>query len=399
MHRRQFLQALAGAAAAPIRSAGQDRPYDLVIRNGEVIDPSRGLRRKADLAISAGRIAAIEETIPPERGWEVIDARGLYVTPGLVDLHTHCYHSATGLSVEADPIAARSGVTTWVDAGSFAHDQVAGFRRFIVEPAQVRIFGYVYLYPSSRNPDIDPIDYVRRQMRATGRAVLDNRDILLGVKVQIGSNMNGRYSYDLLKLARQLCDEFQIPLMTHISFAPPETEQVMELMRPGDVVTHCYNGHTLGITDASGKLKPGVAEARARGVIFDVGHGLGSFNFAAARRALDAGFPPDTISTDIYNLNVNGPVFDMPTTMSKFLYLGMSFEEVLRRSTWIPARVINRVEGMGTLAVGAPADVALLELEEGEFRLVDSQRNAVTARQRIVSRLTICRGRRVRASL
>lgn len=399
MHRRQFLQALAGAAATPIRSAGQDRPYDLVIRNGEVIDPSRGLRRKADLAISAGRIAAIEETIPPERGWEVIDARGLYVTPGLVDLHTHCYHSATGLSVEADPIAARSGVTTWVDAGSFAHDQVAGFRRFIVEPAQVRIFGYVYLYPSSRNPDIDPIDYVRRQMRATGRAVLDNRDILLGVKVQIGSNMNGRYSYDLLKLARQLCDEFQIPLMTHISFAPPETEQVMELMRPGDVVTHCYNGHTLGITDASGKLKPGVAEARARGVIFDVGHGLGSFNFAAARRALDAGFPPDTISTDIYNLNVNGPVFDMPTTMSKFLYLGMSFEEVLRRSTWIPARVINRVEGMGTLAVGAPADVALLELEEGEFRLVDSQRNAVTARQRIVSRLTICRGRRVRASL
>jgi dihydroorotase len=397
MNRRQLLQAIAGAAAAPIRSAAQDRPYDLVIRNGEVIDPSRGLRRKADLAISAGRIAAIEETIPPERAWEVIDAKGLYVTPGLVDLHTHCYHSATGLGVEADPIAARSGVTTWVDAGSFAHDQVAGFRRFIVEPAQVRIFGYVYLYPSSRNPDIDPIDYARRQMRPTGRAVLDNRDILLGVKVQIGANMNGRYSYDLLKVARQLCDEFQIPLMTHISFAPPETEQVMELMRPGDVVTHCYNGHTLGITDPSGKLKPGVAEARARGVIFDVGHGLGSFNFAAARRALDAGFPPDTISTDIYNLNVNGPVYDMPTTMSKFLYLGMSFEEVLRRSTWIPARVINRVEGMGTLAVGAPADVALLELEEGEFRLVDSQRNAITARQRIVSRLTICRGRRVRA--
>ena len=186
MNRRQFLQAMAGAAAAPIRSAAQDRPYDLVIRNGEVIDPSRGLRRKADLAVSAGRIAAIEETIPPERAWEVIDAKGLYVTPGLVDLHTHCYHSATGLSVEADPIAARSGVTTWVDAGSFAHDQVAGFRRFIVEPAQARIFGYVYLYPSSRNPDIDPIDYARRQMRPTGQAVLANRDILLGVKVQIG---------------------------------------------------------------------------------------------------------------------------------------------------------------------------------------------------------------------
>lgn len=390
---------MAGACAARAAGAPPERPYDLLIQNGEVRDPSRGFRQKADVAVRDGRIAAIEPDIAAERAYEVIDARGLYVTPGLVDLHTHCYHSATGLGVEADPIAARSGVTTWVDAGSFAHDQTAGFRRFIVAPAQVRIFGYVYLYPSSRNPDIDPIQHARSAMKRTGEAVLANRDILLGVKFQVGANMNGRYSYELLKVARALCDEYKLPLMAHISFAPPETPQVMELMRPGDVVTHCYNGHTLGITDASGKLKPGVAEARARGVLFDVGHGLGSFNFAAARRALDAGFPPDTISTDIYNLNVNGPVYDLPTTMSKLLYLGMSFDEVLLRSTWTPARVINRVEGLGTLAVGAPADIALLELEEGEFRLVDSQRNAVTARQRIVSRLTICRGRRVRPAL
>lgn len=395
VERRAFLQLLGGAAFAGAQPGPR---YELLIKDGEVFDPSRGFRARADVAVAGGRIAAIEPEIPAVQALETIEAQGLYVVPGLVDLHTHCYHSATGLSVEADPIAARSGVTTWVDAGSFAHDQVAGFRRFIVEPARARIFGYVYLYPSSRNPDVDPIDYARRQMRATGQAVLNNRDILLGVKVQIGSNMNGRYSYDLLKVARELCDQYKVPLMTHISFAPPETEQVMELMRPGDIITHCYNGHTLSITDPSGKLKPGVAEARARGVIFDVGHGLGSFNFAAARRALDAGFPPDTISTDLYNLNVNGPVYDMPTTMSKFLYLGMSFEEVLQRSTWIPARVINRVEGMGTLAVGAPADIALLEVQDGEFRLVDSQRNAVTARRRIVSRMTIVRGRRLRAA-
>ena len=136
-------------------------------------------------------------------------------------------------------------------------------------------------------------------------------------------------------------------------------------------------------------------EARERGVLFDIGHGLGSFNFAAARRALDAGFPPDTISTDIYNLNVNGPVYDMPTTMSKFLYLGMSFDDVLLRSTWRPAQVIDRVEGMGALRVGGPADVALLEVEEGDFQLVDSQKNAVRTDKRIVSRLTICRGKRM----
>ena len=397
MKRRTFLSTLAGTAAAGLASAQRERGHDLLIKNGEVRDPSREFRKKADVAVRDGRIAAIEANIPADRAWDVIDATGLYVTPGLVDLHTHCYHSATGLSVEADPIAARSGVTTWVDAGSFSADQVAGFRRFIVEPAQTRIFGYVYLYSSSRNPDIDPIKHAHSGIKRTGEAVLANRDILLGVKIQVGANMNGKYSYELLKVARALCDEFKIPMMAHISFAPPETPQVMELMRPGDIVTHSYNGHTLGITDESGKLKPGVAEARARGVLFDIGHGLGSFNFAAARRALDAGFPPDTISTDIYNLNVNGPVYDMPTTMSKFLYLGMSIDEVLLRSTWTPAKIVNRVEGMGTLAPGAPADIALLQLEEGEFRLMDSQRNAVTAKQRIISRLAICRGKRLRA--
>ena len=167
--------------------------------------------------------------------------------------------------MEADPIAAKSGVTTWVDAGSFGYDQVPGFRRFIVAPSQVRIFGYVYLYPSSRNPDIDPVEYARKGIERTGRAVLDNRDILLGVKFQVGSNMNGRYSFDLLKVARELCDQFKIPLMAHISFAPPETPQVLDLMRAGDIVTHACNGHTLGLIEKDGNLKPGVAEARARG--------------------------------------------------------------------------------------------------------------------------------------
>ena len=390
MRRREFVGGLSAALAG-----AQTRLYDLVIRNGEVRDPSQNLRRRADVAILDGKIAAIEDSLPNERALEVIDARGLYVTPGLVDLHTHCYHSATGLGVEADPIAARSGVTTWVDAGSFGYDQAEGFRKFIVQPARVRIYGYVYLYANSRNPDIDVVKYVRDGLERTGRTVERNRDILLGVKFQVGSNMNGRYSLEMLKLARQVCDRFHLPLMAHISFAPPETGEVMELMRAGDVVTHCYNGHTLGIVDAEGRIKPGVREARVRGVIFDVGHGLGSFNFAAAKKALDAGFVCDTISTDIYNQNINGPVYDLPTTMSKLMYLGMSFEDVLVRTTANPGRVVNRLEGIGQLKVGGPADVAVLAVEEGEFRLVDSQRNAVTARQRVVSRVTVVRGRKL----
>jgi dihydroorotase len=395
MNRRAFLGSFAGAALAQRPAADH---YDILIRGGEVRDPSRGFAARADVAIAGGKIAAIEPEIPADRGIDTINARGMYVTPGLVDLHTHCYHSATGSGVEADPIAARSGTTTWVDAGTFGVTELAGFRRFIVEPAQARIYGFVYLYPNMRNPDVDPVKYVRGYMKRTGEAVVANRDILLGVKFQVGSNMNGRYSLDFLKVARELCDQYKIPLMAHISFAPPETDQVMELMRPGDVVTHCYNTHTLGILDASGKVRASVREARRRGVLFDVGHGLGSFNFTVARKALDDGFPPDTISTDIYNLNVNGPVYDLPTTLTKFLYLGMSLEDVLLRATVAPARIVNRLEGMGTLAVGAPADVAIFQMEEGQFQLTDSQRNTVTTSRRLVNRLTICRGRRLRAA-
>ena len=395
--RRQIVTASAGlavAGTAPGQTA--ERPYDILIRNGEVRDPASGYKARADVAIRDGKIAAIESTLPAEKARDVIDARGLYVVPGLVDMHTHIYYGGGSVpGIEADSVAARSGVTTWVDAGSFAYDNVAGFRRYIVDRSQVRVFGFVYLYPASRDPEIDVVKYVRGVMRETAEAVLGNRDILLGVKVQIGSNMNGRYSPEFLKIARELCDAHQLKLMVHISDAPPEVPQIMEQMRPGDIITHAYTGHGTSLADAKGKLKPGVAEARARGVLFDLGHGLGSFNFAEARKCLDAGFPVDTISSDIYQRNIEGPVYDMPTTMSKLLYLGMSFDDVLLRSTANPAKVIGRVEGLGTLRVGAPGDVAVLAIEEGQFRLVDSQRNAVIAKQRIACRLTICRGKRV----
>ena len=377
-------------AAAPL--AAQPRPYDLLVRGGELRDPSTKLNRRADLAIRDGRIAAIEDAIDPSRAVQTLEARGAMVAPGLVDLHTHCYWGATETGTNPNPIAARSGVTTWVDAGSFGYNQMEGFRRFIVEPARIRIYGFVYLYPNDRNPDEDPVKYVRKVMKPTGETAVANRDLILGVKLQVGSNMNGRYSLDFLKIARELCDRYSLPLMTHISFAPPETDQVMELMRPGDVVTHCFNRHTLGILDANGKVKASVRDARARGVLFDVGHGLGSFNFEAARKALADGFLPDTVSTDLYNLNINGPVYDMPTTMSKMLYLGMNFDDILLATTATPARIVNRAPMLGTLQIGAPADLALLALEDGAFRLVDSQKNEVTAKQRVASRGTICRG-------
>ncbi len=328
MNRRHFIGSLAGAAFAQ----GQQR-FDILIRNGTVCDPASGTKRKADVGIAGDKIAAIENSIPAARGADVVDAAGLLVTPGLVDLHTHCYwrRHYNGNFRGSGRGAIRSHHLG--RCRKLWRQQAEGFRKFIVEPAKVRIFGFVYLYPDNRNPDMDPVKYVRSFVKRTGETVTTNRDMLLGVKLQVGSNMNGKYSYDFLKIARELCDTYKCPLMTHISFAPPDTDQVMELMKPGDIVTHCYNAHTLGIIDANGKVRQSVRDARARGVLFDVGHGLGSFNFEAAKKALDDGFVCDTISTDIYNLNVNGPVFDMPTTMSKMMYLGMSFDDVLKRTT------------------------------------------------------------------
>jgi dihydroorotase len=187
--------------------------------------------------------------------------------------------------------------------------------------------------------------------------------------------------------------------MVHISDAPPDVPEILNHLRPGDILTHAYTGHGTSLCDPAGKLKPGVAEARARGVLFDLGHGLGSFSFAEARKCLAAGFPVDTISSDLYARNIEGPVYDMPTTMTKLLHLGMPFDDVLRRSTVAPARIIGRLPGMGTLVPGAPADLALLSLEDGEFRLVDSLRQEETAKRRISCRLTICRGRRLLAPL
>ena len=401
MTRRSLLHTLGAAVAAGAvpQASGQrrQRPYDIVIKNGEVRDPSRNLKARADVAIQDGKIAEVASEIPAERGRDIIDAKGLYVTPGLVDLHTHIVYGVRS-GIEADPIAARSGTSTWIDAGTFSHDQIEGFRRFIVERNQCRVFGFVYLYPASRNPDIDPLKYVSGLMDATGRAAAANRDIVLGVKFQVGSNMNGRWSLDFLKVARRLCDEYDLRLLTHISVAPPETEEVMALMKPGDVVTHCFNEHTLGIVDrTSGKLKPSVKEARVRGVLFDVGHGSGSFNFESARHALDQGFLPDSISSDIYSANVNGPVFDLPTTMSKLLYAGMTFDDVLKCSTVNPSKVVTPLPLLGTLQVGAPGDVALLSVDDGAFELIDAQRNKVTAKQRIVSHMTICKGKRLTA--
>ncbi len=366
--------------------------YELVIKGGTVIDPSQNIHSILDVALASGKIAALESEIPATQAQQVIDASGKLVTPGLIDLHTHIYWGATSTGLEPDPICARSGVTTMVDAGSANAHTFAGFRRFIIEPAHSRIFAFLHVTPYPR-PGGDPVAHAKSNIAATIKIIEENRDVILGIKLFVAGNMVGQYGFGLLQVAREIADRVQLPIMAHIGFSPPSLEEIFSLLRKGDIVTHSFNGHDNRIIDDVGNIKPEVLKARERGVILDIGHGAGSFSFETAKAMLKQNQYPDIISTDLYTANVNGPVYDLPTTLSKFLNLGMGLDEVISAATERPAEIIHRNEGLGKLQIGGLGDVAIFDLLEGEFDFFDCHRQKLIGNQKLVNSQTICRGR------
>ena len=366
--------------------------YDLLIKGGTVLDPGQGLRDTLDVALADGRISAMESEIAAGEARQVIDASGKLVTPGLIDLHTHIYWGATSLGIEPDPVCARSGVTAIVDAGSSNAHSFAGFRRFIAEPAECRIYAFLHATPYPR-PGTDPIAHAKLNASATVQTIEENRDIILGIKLFVAANMVGEYGLGLLRGAREIADRVELPIMVHIGFSPPSLPEILSLLHKGDIVTHSFNGHANKIVEENGRIRHEVLDARERGVILDVGHGSGSFSFETARAMLGQGQYPDIISTDLYAANVDGPVYDLPTTLSKFLALGMSLDQVISSATDGPARLLPGDEGLGRLRVGGPGDVAVLDLVEGEFEFMDCHRQKLVGTQKLASVKTICRGR------
>jgi len=365
---------------------------DLLIKGGRVFDPGRGIDGIMDVALADGKIAALESGIPESGAQQVIDASGKLVTPGLIDLHTHLYWGATSIGIEPDPACARSGVTTIVDAGSAHAGSFAGFKRFISEPARSRVFAFLHATPYPR-PGIDPTVHARANAAATARVVEENRDVILGLKLFVAGNMVGEYGLGLLQVAREIGDKIKLPIMVHIGFAPPSVAEILSLLGEGDIVTHSFNGHANRPVDEGGKVLAEVIEARERGVLLDIGHGSGSFSFETARGMLAQDQPPDVISTDLYSSNVDGPVYDLPTTLSKFMALGMSLEDVIVRATEKPAAVIGKGDGLGKLEVGQTGDVSILELLDGAFELTDCHRETLVAEKRLVSAGAIRAGR------
>ena len=359
---------------------------DAVIVGGTVVDPASGLHERADVAVSGGQIAAVGPALA-QVGRSVVDAEGLLVVPGLVDLHVHVYPGVADLSVEADPTCLGRGVTTVVDAGSAGANTFPGFRRWVVDPSRGRVLAYLNI---SATGQIDPFLGELHDLRfadpeRAAAVALAHPDVVVGYKVRVSEMLAGPNGLAGLDRALEAGRATNLPVMVHIGGTPFDIEEVLARLRPGDVVTHAYTGWRPGaiVTDA-GRVVPAAREARERGVVFDVGHGAGSFTWATAEAALADGFRPDTISSDLHRFNVAGPVHDLATTLSKFLLLGLSLDDVIRMATAAPAAALDRTGELGALNVGREADVTLLRLEEGRFELTDTAGQVREARQRLV---------------
>jgi dihydroorotase len=364
-------------------------PYDLVFAGGDVLDPGGGRSGRLDVAVRGGRVAAVGPGLARDAR-RISDVTGRLVTPGLVDLHTHVHPGAGYWGIDPDPIAWYTGVTTWVDAGSAGAYTLAGLRaaaagRRIRVPVLLNIAGPGLAARTGEGRDLDSCD-----AELAARTVRDHRDLVVGIKVRIDAETVGGNGVEPLRRGLAAAAASGVPVMVHVGVAPPAVDEVLNLLRPGDIVTHC----------ASAFARPLGAAAHAahrRGVRFDIGHGSGGFSFEVVEAQLASGLTPYTISTDLHARSLYGPAFDLPTTMAKLLAVGMSLTDVVAATTVHPARALGLAAG--TLVVGAPADLAVFRIEEGEFEMVDAHRRTRRAPLRLVNEQTYVAGRRLEPQL
>ncbi|HEV8679684.1 MAG TPA: amidohydrolase/deacetylase family metallohydrolase [Stellaceae bacterium] len=360
---------------------------DLILKGGRVIDPAHGRDGTADLGFGNGRVAAFGIDLPL-RGTQTVDARGLIIVPGLIDLHTHVYWGGTSLGVDAAQVAERSGTTTFVDAGSAGPGNFHGFRRHVIEPSPLRILPFLNvsfpgIFAVSTAVNVGEASDLRLiDPRECVRVINANRDLIVGVKVRVGKGAGGNSGIAPLDMAIEVAEEVGLPVMAHLDNPPPSRLDVLSRLRRGDVITHCFRPFPNAPVRADGQVREEVVEARRRGVIFDIGHGGGSFGFRSAEQMLEAGFPPDVISSDVHALSINGPAFDQLVTMSKFLALGVNLGTVIAAGTAAPAAALGRRD-LGHLAVGAVGDATILDIEEGNFEHRDVLGETRRARQRL----------------
>jgi dihydroorotase len=372
--------------------------YDLILRGGRIIDPSQKLDAVTDVAFAAGKVARIGAGLQGDAKTDVRDVSGRIITPGLIDLHTHVYWGGTSLGVDAEDFCRRSGVTTCVDTGSAGPGNFAGFRKHVIERSAVRILAYLHvsfagIYAFSPRVMVGESEEIRLMAPVDAAEVANaNRDVIVGIKVRVGARASGRSGTVPLDVALQAAEQVGLPVMAHIDEPPPSYEEVLARLRPGDVLTHAFRPFPNSPATAQGTVKRAVIEARQRGVLFDIGHGKGSFAFKTARAMLANGFLPDTISSDVHQLCINGPAFDQVTTMSKFLCLGVPLNDVIAASTVNAGFALKRPE-LGSLKPGSVGDATILSVSEGRFDYVDVVGEHLTGDRRIASEGVVIAGR------
>lgn len=389
-----LLAPMVAATWGSARAAARDPVHDLLLQGGRVIDPSQSLDAVRDVAVANGKIAAIESTIDPATARRVVDLRGRIVTPGLIDLHVHGFRGVSHAGLDLDPYCINRGVTTAVDAGTAGGDSFDGFRRLVIEPSATRVLAFLNIARigliSPLGELVDPRMIDRSVALKAARA---HADVIVGIKVRCSYFYSGPNDVEAVKSARAVGEEIGKPVMMHIGRPHTPMEVLLDHLRPGDIITHAFRGAGEGgVIGTDGHVSDYIRRAADRGVLFDVGHGAGSFSMAATEAALRENFPPSSISSDIHISSVLGPVFDLVTTMTKFMLLGLPLAKVIELTTIAPAKAIGRSETLGSLRPGRMADISVFELAHGDFPVTDSKNDTRIAHSRLVPVFSLRQG-------
>jgi dihydroorotase len=360
--------------------------YDLILRAGQVVDPSLGINGKRDVAVRDGKVAAIAEALPADAARINLDASGKLVTPGLVDIHTHFYHKVTTLGAAPDSSFLPKGVTTAVDAGSSGWRTYQGLRDFVIQPSKMRLYAFINLAGIGLMPP-ELTDPEQVQVEDTVRCILSDPEHIIGIKLRVTEpgGTGEKNAIPALRLARQTADPARCKIMSHVGRSPIPLAQVVEHLRPGDIVTHTFHGFTNTILDGRGKVRREILEARERGVLFDVGHANVWFDAPITKAAIEQGFLPDTLSTDFTNQERPSPrlgyMLTLLEVMTTFLALGMPLDRVIAAVTVNAAKAIGKSDVCGSLKVGMPADIAVLELADRRVTYRDNDGDPVHAQK------------------